>query len=290
MGDDAYQGADQAKRRASSMSETDFSDIDPMEIGKDELGNTPHRCRFVIVTQPRSGSYHLASLLDSAPDITCLGEIYKPERVELPPRLAEATGFGPGDFALRDAHPEAYLAALLESCDSPVFGFKEFASRLTRTGIGKVTLRARRWQKVVLTRNPIRKYVSLHRARETGSFTKRQDGARPQDNAVVRFDPRLFEDVLAQDTRFRAGMQALKERRPLRVMMIDYREVNDTAKLAQVLGFIRSDADAASLQSSYFRQNPVALEDSIEDYAAMARYMSENGHEALLDDALHPDA
>jgi|GEM_PF-4171676 len=39
---------------------------------------------FVVLSTMRCGSYHLTSLLDSAPDLTCLGEIYKPRKVELP--------------------------------------------------------------------------------------------------------------------------------------------------------------------------------------------------------------
>lgn len=273
------------------MSDTEPDD-DGLDIGKKELGQTDHRCRFVIVTQARSGSYHLASLLGSAPDITCLGEIYKPGQIELPPAIAQRSGFSSSetDVALRDANPEVYLAGLLESVDSPVFGFKEFSSRLVQNGIGKVTLRSRRWQKVFLTRNPIRKYVSLHRAQQTGSFTKRDDGERPQDNALIRFDAEFFEGVCRQDGYFRALMANLRERRPRRVMAIDYRELNDPARLNEVLGFIRSEAAAESLQSTYFRQNPVPLQDSIEDFDGMSRYMRENGHEALLADALDPDA
>jgi len=38
---------------------------------------------FVITTQPRSGSYHFKSLLDSAEDIVCQGEIFKESAVEV---------------------------------------------------------------------------------------------------------------------------------------------------------------------------------------------------------------
>ncbi|SDE14136.1 hypothetical protein SAMN05421538_104137 [Paracoccus isoporae] len=255
-----------------------------------ELGKTGHTCRFLIVAQPRSGSYHLASLLDSAPDVTCLGEIFKPDRVELPAPLAEQIGFGPADTARRDADVRAYLGRILEAIETPVVGFKEFPARLVQSGIGPDTLRARRWQKIFLTRNPLRKYVSLQRARETGSFTKRRDGDRPQDNRPIRFDPAQFETVLQADRHFTEMLTTMRARRPLRVTSVDYRALGDRAEMARLLGFIRSEADPADLASSYFRQNTVPLEDSVEDFGVMVTYLRENGHAALLDDALHPDA
>ncbi|WBU55508.1 hypothetical protein [Paracoccus sediminicola] len=255
-----------------------------------ELGKTGHRCRFLIVTQPRSGSYHLASLLGSAPDVTCLGEIYKPDRVELPADLGAAMGIAPSEPAKRDADVEAYLGRLLALCDTPVFGFKEFPSRLRDTGIGASTLRSRRWQKIFLMRNPLRKYLSLHRARETGSFTKRSGDTRPQDNAVIRFDPAQFEAMLAQDRFFRDSFRQMQERRPKRVTSVDYRELNDPAVLARLLDYISSEGDAAALSSSYFRQNTIPLDDSFENFAEMRRYMQDHGHAALLEDAAHPNA
>lgn len=161
--------------------------------------------RFVIVTQPRSGSYHLTSLLDSAGDVTCLGEILKPDKVELPEALALKTGYALTDVEKRDADFPAYLERLISECGSSIFGFKEFVSRITRARLGPQTLRSRSWRKIFLTRNALRIYVSTQRANETGRYTKRAPGAARHDNRIIRFDPELFDPLWRATRGFAAG-------------------------------------------------------------------------------------
>ncbi|KGJ04976.1 LPS sulfotransferase NodH [Paracoccus halophilus] len=246
------------------------------------------RRRFLIVTQARSGSYHLTSLLDSAGDVTCLGEIFKPDKVELPADMALKTGYGLRDVDKRNADYAAYLDRLMSGCDSPVFGFKEFLDRIARSGLGPATLRSRDWRKIFLTRNAIRIYVSAQRASETGRYTKRAQGPAPHDNRVIRFDPGLFEYTLRADRAFRDRFRGLKSRQPARVTTIDYRDLACPEKMSGLLGFIGSRSEAGKLQSSYYRQNSIPLEQSFEDFGIVRRYMTENGHAALLEDALQP--
>ncbi|TKW67796.1 MAG: hypothetical protein DI616_05660 [Paracoccus denitrificans] len=253
-----------------------------------ELHKFGHRARFLIVTMPRSGSYHLASLLGSAPDVICLGELYKPNAIELPQQLRQQVGLARHDTAIRDADPAGYLALLMAHCEKPVFGFKEFLDRIHATGMGKYTLRSRHWQKIFLVRNPIRKYASLQRAIETGAYTKMQPGAAPEDNAVVRFDPQLFDETVRLDRKLRQRYRELKEQKPRRNMLLDYRDLNDPQKLNQVLDFISADADAAMLSSSYHRQSPAPLRESIADYDMLARHAAANGLQAELEDAEDP--
>ena len=61
---------------------------------------------FLIITLPRSGSYHLRALLDSAPDISAFGEIFKGSEVELPRSQLTLLGLSPTDMAARDARQE----------------------------------------------------------------------------------------------------------------------------------------------------------------------------------------
>lgn len=255
-----------------------------------ELTQFGHRARFLIVTLPRSGSYHLASLLGSAPGVTCLGELFKPNAIELPPALRQQVGLARHDTAIRDADPLGYLALLMAHCDAPVFGFKEFLNRIFQTGFGKHTLRSRDWQKIFLMRNPIRKYISLQRAVTTGAYTKLAPGEMPEDDAVVRFDARLFDETVRLDRQLRQRYLELSERRPRRNMALEYRDLNDPAKLAEVLAFISVDADPAELTSTYFRQNSLSPRDSIADYEVMARHAVAQGLGPELDEADDPNA
>lgn len=255
----------------------------------DEALDLPKR-RFVILTLPRSGSYHFASLLGSAPDVTCAGELLKENRVEMPADLAQRSGFAEGDMARRDADPKGFLRTVLAACDTPVFGFKEFETRIARLHLRKDIMYSTGWLKLILHRNPIRKLVSMTRAQTTGAFVKRTDRQRDSDGIVVPFEADRFERLLRTDREFRKTARQLTRRLPDHVRSFDYRDLGKTETLESALAFIGSNGDAAALRSEYRRQNPVPLRDSVEDFDAMARYMTANGHGDLLEDALLPDA
>lgn len=252
--------------------------------------NAAHRSRFVILTLPRSGSYHLASLLGSAPDITCLGEIFKPNKIELPPPLAASTGFAEGDVGRRDADPRGYLGQIMRDSAQPIFGFKEFPANLGRVRLRKAIIYAPAWQKIFLTRNPLRRYLSRHRTMVTGLFVRMSADQHDHDSLVVPFEPELFAMMLQESRNLDALVSQLREDQPGRVLAVDYRDLSAPDMLASVLEFLGSEADPATLSSRYFRQNIARFEDSFEDFDLVVRYMRENGLEEMLEDALHPGA
>src|SRR5262245_39883207 len=88
--------------------------------------SSDHPPKFVIVTLPRSGSYNLVSLLNSAPDIVCHGEIFKRDAVEVRPLHLEKMGFKTEDVAERDAKPGAFLQRLRGLNARKIVGFKMF--------------------------------------------------------------------------------------------------------------------------------------------------------------------
>lgn len=262
-----------------------------MEQAKQDIPlNTAHRSRFVILTLPRSGSYHLASLLGSAPDITCLGEIFKPNKVELPPPLAASIGFAEADVARRDADPRAYLGQIMQHCDQPIFGFKEFQANLGRLRLRKSIAFSPDWWKIYLTRNPLRRYLSRHRTKVTGLFARMSADEHPRDSTVVAFDPALFTEILEASLQQEATISQLREAQPRRVLAVDYRDLSAPDRLGGMLEFLGSEADPATLSSRYWRQNSASFEESFEDFDLVVRHMRANGLEQMLEDALRPDA
>jgi hypothetical protein len=127
---------------------------------------------FVIITLPRSGSYHLRALLDSAPDIRCYGEIFKGSEVELPPEELAFVELSKKDTEKRDQMGMALLNRLRKKTDAEgvIFGFKDFRFNLTRVKIYQQMLNSKGWRKVFLFRNPIERYISMERADLTGVF------------------------------------------------------------------------------------------------------------------------
>jgi LPS sulfotransferase NodH len=148
---------------------------------------------FVIITLPRSGSYHLRALLDSAPDIRCYGEIFKGSEVELPPEELAAVGLGKKDTEKRDAMGMQVLNRLRKKTDAAdqIFGFKDFRFNLARAKIYQQITNSQGWRKVFLARNPIERYISMERADLTGVFvvTEKNKDAGLDLKRPIRFDP-----------------------------------------------------------------------------------------------------
>src|SRR5215475_140758 len=91
-----------------------------------------HPTSFVIVTLPRSGSYNLVSLLNSAPDIICHGEVFKPNVVELADGPLGKLDMKAEDIAARDARPMAFLNRLRGLNARKIVGFKMFPEHANR--------------------------------------------------------------------------------------------------------------------------------------------------------------
>ncbi|MDO5656830.1 MAG: hypothetical protein Q4G36_00670 [Paracoccus sp. (in: a-proteobacteria)] len=244
------------------------------------------KTRFLIVTEPRSGSYHLASLLDSAGDVTCLGELFKARRIELSDEWQARSGYATGDMARRDADPGAFLDRLVRVAGTPVFGFKEFSTRLVAAPLNALLLQDSGWKKLFLTRNPIRRYISMQRAAETGRFVSHEAATHRLDNAVIRFDPARFRRVFNADKALRKLALRLERAQPGQVMSVDYRDLGSPEHLARMLRFVGSDAVPEALSSRFHRQNDAGLAESLADFDLMRRFMQDEGHEALLQDAL----
>src|ERR1700741_3016246 len=107
---------------------------------------------FVLFCTPRTGSYHFVSLLASAPDVDCHGEVFKPGRAELAPQVLAALGTTPGDAGARDADPLRFVERLRAlTPPSRAFGFKLFANHVgTHKALRDAVLLAPAWRKIVL--------------------------------------------------------------------------------------------------------------------------------------------
>lgn len=210
---------------------------------------------FLILTLPRSGSYHLAALLDSAPDLTCHGEIYKAERVELPPVLRARLG-GPGeDPAARDAAGPAFLAAL-EAAAAPgrAVGFKAFPAQLRGLPHRRALLFGRGRRRVILRRDPVETFLSLLRARAHGRWT-RMTGEAPPPPATLRWRRAAFEAHLRLHRAFDDLAARMERERPHLCHAVDYAALDDPQTRARLLRFLGSAAAPETLRSDRRRQH-----------------------------------
>lgn len=242
---------------------------------------------FVIITLPRSGSYHLRALLDSAPDIRCYGEIFKGSEVELPPEELTLLGLGKKDTAKRDEMGMAVLNKLRKKTDATdqIFGFKDFRFNLARVKIFQQMVNSKGWRKVFLFRNPIERYISMERADLTGVFvvTEKTKDRNLDLKRPVRFDPERFERSMGSHRNLkRDAEKALEKFGPDLVHLVDYTQLNTLDTRKALMAFLGSQGDGALLASDHVKQFTAPLESGVENWAEMEAYLQETQQMGLL--------
>lgn len=243
---------------------------------------------FVIVTLPRSGSYHLGALLDSARDIRCYGEIFKGSEVELPEIELGLMNLKSTDTEARDQMGMGLLNKLRARCEAKgqMFGFKDFRFNLRRVEIYDQLLNSRGWRKIFLTRNAIERYISLERANLTGVFVLHK-GAKVDTaalNAPVRFDATRFDQAFGAHKNIAndAKRTALKHGADV-AMVVDYAELNLPETRGRVLAFLGSEEVPDKLASKHVKQYTLDLKSGVENWDELEAHVRATDRADLLD-------
>jgi hypothetical protein len=243
---------------------------------------------FIIITLPRSGSYHLRALLDSAPDIRCYGEIFKGSEVELPPEELALVGLTKKETAKRDEMGMAILNRLRKKTDAAgqIFGFKDFRFNLTRAKIYSQIANSKGWRKVFLFRNPVERFISMERASLTGVFvvTEKNKNREGLDlKRPIRFDAHRFEQSMGSHRNLtRDARQALDKLGPEVVHLLDYTRLNELDTRKALMGFLGSAGDGALLASDHVKQFTAPLESGVENWDEMQAYLESTQQMDLL--------
>jgi LPS sulfotransferase NodH len=245
-----------------------------------------HPASFVIVTLPRCGSYNLVSLLNSAPDIVCHGEVFKPNAVELADGPLGKLGMKSDDVAPRDAKPMAFLNRLRGLNARKIVGFKMFPEHANRVkALKEHVLRHPKWLKLFLRRNPIESYASLLRARQTGVWTVRTTSPasrRGSLDARVTFTAESFDRHMEFANWFDTLCGDLSAIEGNRCLAVDYEAVADRSALPGILSFIGSTGSAESLTSEYEKQFSGSLAEGFANWDDLVVHARAQGHEGVL--------
>lgn len=212
--------------------------------------------RFVIATQPRSGSYHLVSLLDSADDVRCYGEVFKKRYVELPGSHLRVLGMAKDDMELRDRDAGQFLDDLFRIEAKQVQGFKAFLEHLEPAGLADPRSRPD-WKYIYLMRNGVRSFVSGKRAESTGVYVMdRASNVAPETRyKPINIDTDRLEKWLIWQKKLADRWSGYRtELGSDRIHLLDYRDLGDAQKLDEVLGFLGSFAAAEDLSSDLKKQ------------------------------------
>jgi len=240
--------------------------------------------QFFIYCIPRTGSYHLSSLLDSAPDVVCHGELFKPERLEL--RGVYKSRIQVTTVQERDSAPLDYLGSIRDLEPDRNFGFKLFPQHANRVPAIRALFKDRDWKIIILARDPIETYASMMRARETMVWTKRKLKGllanlawrvrrifKNEPPPKVHFTPESLDGFAHQYNRFVERCRGLRKQRD-RVIVAHYSQLNDPGFQSFLLNFVGSAADPLSLKSKYEKQYEGTLADGFDNWSELQDHIA----------------
>jgi hypothetical protein len=238
------------------------------------------RSNFVIYCTRRTGSFHLSSLLDSAPDIVCHGELFRQWEIPLAPkykqRLASFTK------QQRDNRPLVFINRLRRMDPDLQFGFKLFSQHVERLERLQHILRNGRWKKIALLREPIEVYASLLRAQLTRRWARKASSQKEDESAYVPVH--YSEETLkAFAVEYRAYLHsALRHAGDPDWLLVPYDRLNDLSTRQHILDFLGSGTRAQQLSSEFVKQYDRPLCEAFDNWQEIADYLErENPFEGL---------
>jgi hypothetical protein len=228
---------------------------------------------FIVYCYPRTGSYHLTSLLDSCSDVVCYGEIFKANAIELPTERKAALKINlPRQ---RDEHPIAFVNALRALTEDQVFGFKLFQQHIQRVPKLRSLLRRPSWATIVLYREPIETYASVLRTKQTNVWTFREGSRINPDklNVTVHFTPESLKKFSTAYSGFLNRCTKVAQQKSNR-FVIRYDQLSDRECLSELLRFLGSKEPVESLSSKFRKQYTGSLQDSFDNWSELQDVLS----------------
>jgi len=249
------------------------------EHSADEPSQTD-TARFVVYCAPRTGSYHLTSLLDSAPDVVCHGELFKKDRMELRPSHKER--LDKRGVKWRDNHPWAFIKKVKELDPERHFGFKLFREHARRVQRLKGILNGNGWKKIALLRDPVEVYASLLRAQASGQWIqKKAKESSPPSDLKVEFSQESFDNF--KKFYFAFVKESLQHENNPSWLIVFYDDLNDPAKRQSILDFIGSSASAAALSTQYEKQYVRPLSEAFSNWDELVDSLNRDNAVKRLD-------
>lgn len=238
-----------------------------------------HPSNFIIVTLPRSGSYHLVSLLDSADDIVCHGEIFKTDYIELRKFHLDKLKLDKADVAKRDTDRVGFAQSLRRINKLKHVGFKIFPGHVNKDQeFNNSLMNSPAWKKIFLFRNPLYSYASLMRAKQTGVWVLTEGTKHSEDklNAKIEFSKDEFEQHLSTCKWFENICSRTEKVPANRVFHAHYNKLGEKSHMQEMLKFIGSKSDASLLKSDKQRQFSAKFEDGFTNWPEFEAYLRQH--------------
>jgi hypothetical protein len=234
--------------------------------------------KFVVYAWARTGSYHLTSLLDSCEDVICHGELFKPGRIELRPRLREKVLIDTPEQ--RDATPFKYIHQVRTLMADKHFGFKLFPSHVKRVPrLGNV-LSDKTWKVIGLFRDPIETYASALRTTKTNIWTLKRGNnlpVREKLDVKVNFTEETWLPFIDKYFSFLGHLRKLSdEGGSKRIFIIRYDQLDQQPVMERLLRFVGSHAGTDKLTSEYNKQFVRPVHQAFDNWDEFSQYRAAN--------------
>ncbi len=216
------------------------------------LGKIETKKKFVVFCFPRTGSYYFGDIINQQMGVTCHGELFKPNRVELEKKYSSLTNFKPNDVDKRDEDPLGFYHKVCAQSEGDYVGFKLFPSH--NQTILQYLMYNLEVHKIFLARNPIQSLISLLMANKSGKWTKVSDKPDGSEAQVVEVkDIQLINHCLHQKVFYeRLKMVCALTKQPF--FIIDYNDIHNEKVLENLSAYLQLDSWSMKVTTKYKKQ------------------------------------
>ena len=230
----------------------------------------PVKKRFVILCYPRTGSYHLVDKLNQQHGVTCHGELFKPNWVEIDKKYLPLINYKQADVAKRDKDPIRFYNEVCAHSEGEWVGFKMFSghnqSMMTHLLDSKDIL------KVFLTRNPIQSHISLLFAKKTGKWTKTNEASDGTEKITVAVEEINLINHYLWKKNFYEKIKIISKLTNQSIFFIDYNYINDLDKLKNLSSYFTIHEWRNDKVSKYKKQINRSYQKIVENYNIIEKF------------------
>lgn len=231
--------------------------------------------RFVIISQPRTGSTHLVTRLNGHPEILCNGEIFNSQAIYLRwPRTAISAPTLSRLQEMRNANPLAFLEEIFATTfERKHIGFKIFETH--DRAVLKHVIRTRDIRKVVLYRsNVLANYSSMKIARASQTWKlRRGDSPDSEGSPQVEFDCAEFVQFHNKYVNFYARIIERLNKASQAFFLMRYDELNDDHIFDSLVRFVGANGDELRASSGERKQNTSDIVSRFSNHSTVSEFL-----------------
>lgn len=229
--------------------------------------------RFVIFCTARSGSYLLVDYLNQFKEVTCYGEIFKKDVIELPAYLKNKIQYN--TVKQRNAVPLKYMNEVYWNTMSKLVGFKIFPNHNQK--VLKCLTESKKISKVILRRNEIEVHLSLHMARKTRIWINKGN-KKINNNSKIEFNPDVFIEHFKNLSNYYSELKKNLKDNNLSYFEITYSEVVQKEKIYELIKFLTNNNFDKSihLKTNLVKQIQKKYYDIVSNYDEMVEFLESN--------------